>query len=121
MTVASAAATLGDGTKDLFCRCCSLFVVAPALLRAQPAAHDTSNDITRPRVLANGNRRAAGRLAGGSLALNLRAGRVFADTWDLERFSNCPVCLEERRKRLHAMNLSQTISTPIACSACAGE
>jgi radical SAM enzyme (TIGR01210 family) len=55
------------------------------------------------------------------LALNLRAGRVFADTWDLETFSNCPVCLDERRKRLHAMNLSQTISTPIACSACAGE
>jgi radical SAM enzyme (TIGR01210 family) len=54
------------------------------------------------------------------LALNLRAGRVFADTWDLETFSVCAVCLEERRKRLHAMNLSQTLCAPVACSACAG-
>jgi radical SAM enzyme (TIGR01210 family) len=54
------------------------------------------------------------------LALNLRAGRVFADTWDLETFSVCAVCLEERRKRLHAMNLSQTLCAPVTCSACAG-
>ena len=52
------------------------------------------------------------------LALNLRAGRVFADTWDLDRFSNCPGCLEGRRERLNAMNLSQAVSPPISCSAC---
>ncbi len=53
------------------------------------------------------------------LALNLRAGRVFADTWDLETFSDCSVCLEKRRERLRAMNLSQTVCAPVACSACA--
>jgi radical SAM enzyme (TIGR01210 family) len=52
------------------------------------------------------------------LALKLRAGRVFADTWDLDRFSNCPECLERRREHLNAMNLSQAVSPPISCSAC---
>ena len=52
------------------------------------------------------------------LTLDLRAGRVFADTWDLDRFSNCSECLEKRRERLHAMNLSQAASLPISCSAC---
>jgi archaeosine synthase beta-subunit len=52
-------------------------------------------------------------------SLNLRAGRVFADTWDLERFSDCPVCLEQRRNRLQTMNLSQTILPRITCPACA--
>jgi radical SAM enzyme (TIGR01210 family) len=52
--------------------------------------------------------------------LNLRAGRVFADLWDLAAFSDCPVCLPERRARLHAMNLSQTIFPGIECAACGG-
>ncbi len=51
-------------------------------------------------------------------ALNLKAGRVFADTWDLETFSDCPVCFEKRRQRLHAMNLSQQIRPPIDCPQC---
>jgi radical SAM enzyme (TIGR01210 family) len=54
------------------------------------------------------------------LALELRGGRVFADTWDLERFSRCSACLEKRRQRLHAMNLSQTILPAIDCPACGG-
>ncbi len=54
-------------------------------------------------------------------ALNLRAGRVFADTWDLENFSNCHACLDQRRQRLHAMNLSQQILPPIDCQTCGGE
>ena len=52
--------------------------------------------------------------------LNLKAGRVFADTWDLGMFSRCPACLERRRQRLHAMNLSQTISLRVDCPACGG-
>jgi radical SAM enzyme (TIGR01210 family) len=47
-------------------------------------------------------------------------GRVFADTWDLEQFSRCPVCFEKRRQRIHAMNLSQQILPPVACLDCGG-
>jgi radical SAM enzyme (TIGR01210 family) len=54
------------------------------------------------------------------LALNLRAGRVFADTWDLERFSDCSACLETRRQRLHNINLSQTPLPAIDCRVCGG-
>lgn len=50
--------------------------------------------------------------------LRLGAGRVFADTWDLQRFSNCPACLPKRCQRLEWMNLSQTVPPPIDCSAC---
>jgi len=53
-------------------------------------------------------------------ALALRAGRVFADTWDLEKFSNCSACLDRRRQRLHAMNLSQQILSPVDCQTCGG-
>ena len=50
--------------------------------------------------------------------LTLGGGRVFADTWNLELFSSCDVCLEERRQRLHAMNLTQRILPPVKCRAC---
>ena len=54
------------------------------------------------------------------LALEVRGnGRIFADTWDLEQFSNCPACFEKRRQRIHAMNLSQRTPPPIDCPACA--
>ena len=54
------------------------------------------------------------------LALEVRGnGRIFADTWDLEQFSNCPACFEKRRQRIHAMNLSQRIPPAIDCPACA--
>lgn len=53
-------------------------------------------------------------------ALGLKAGRVFADTWDLEKFSNCSACLVSRQQRLHAMNLSQIILPPIDCPTCNG-
>jgi radical SAM enzyme (TIGR01210 family) len=52
--------------------------------------------------------------------LRLRHGRVFADTWNLEEFSNCCACFEERRSRLVAMNLGQQILTPIVCESCGG-
>jgi radical SAM enzyme (TIGR01210 family) len=53
------------------------------------------------------------------LALKISgAGRVFADTWDLQAFSKCPACLEERCERIHVMNLSQTILPAIKCPEC---
>lgn len=55
------------------------------------------------------------------LALAVRGdGRIFADTWDLEQFSNCPACFEKRRQRIHAMNLSQRILPAVDCPACGG-
>ena len=46
-------------------------------------------------------------------------GRVFVDTWDLERFSRCPACIERRRERLTVMNLTQRKLPRAACEACA--
>ena len=53
-------------------------------------------------------------------ALNLRVGRVFADTWDLDQFSSCSACLEKRRLRLQAINLQQEILPTIDCPVCGG-
>jgi hypothetical protein len=50
--------------------------------------------------------------------LNLRRGRVFADLWDLERFSRCEVCFEARLARLQRINLYQTILPGVQCGAC---
>jgi radical SAM enzyme (TIGR01210 family) len=44
------------------------------------------------------------------------AGPVFADLWDIDRFSSCDKCLEMRKKRLAQMNLHQKIYSPISCS-----
>jgi radical SAM enzyme (TIGR01210 family) len=46
--------------------------------------------------------------------------RVFADTWNLERFSKCHQCLQDRQSRLIQMNLTQQILPPIDCPACGG-
>jgi archaeosine synthase beta-subunit len=54
------------------------------------------------------------------LAINLRQGRVFADTWNLGQFSSCSACLEKRQQRLHATNLSQQILPAIDCEVCGG-
>jgi len=51
-------------------------------------------------------------------ALNLNLGRVFADTWDLEKFSDCGHCLTERQARLQQMNLIQEVLPPVTCDAC---
>lgn len=53
-------------------------------------------------------------------SLDLKAGRVFADTWDLEKFSACSVCFERRQQRLLAMNRTQTILPRIDCQTCGG-
>lgn len=50
--------------------------------------------------------------------LERRRGRVFADTWDLERFSNCAACFPERRARLERLNRSQTPEPAVRCEIC---
>ena len=42
-------------------------------------------------------------------------GRVFADVWDLELFSDCPKCFPARRERLAQMNFQQKILPRAAC------
>lgn len=46
--------------------------------------------------------------------------RVFVDLWNLEKFADCSRCLDERHRRLHAMNLSQLVLPRVACEACGG-
>jgi hypothetical protein len=54
--------------------------------------------------------------------LALRRGRVFADTWSLESFADCPACFAERVDRLRRLNLAQQLLPPIRCARCgAGE
>jgi radical SAM enzyme (TIGR01210 family) len=48
--------------------------------------------------------------------IRLKAGRVFADVWDLGLFSDCEKCLPKRIERLTLMNLDQKIISPIECS-----
>ncbi len=52
--------------------------------------------------------------------LALGRGRVFADTWNLERVPTCASCREARLSRLRAMNLSQRIVERPKCDACDG-
>jgi len=51
-------------------------------------------------------------------ALALGAGRVFADTWDLARFSSCARCIDARLRRLMDMNLTQRLIARAGCDAC---
>lgn len=48
--------------------------------------------------------------------IGLNAGRVFADLWDLEQFSICKKCINERTRRLNAMNLNQKIIGQVNCT-----
>jgi archaeosine synthase beta-subunit len=50
--------------------------------------------------------------------IGLKRGRVFADLWDLQLFSNCAVCFDQRRARLHTMNLSRRALPRVPCPAC---
>jgi uncharacterized Fe-S cluster-containing MiaB family protein len=45
-------------------------------------------------------------------------GRVFADLWDLERFSDCSRCFPARRQRLERVNLSQRLEPAVDCQGC---
>jgi radical SAM enzyme (TIGR01210 family) len=53
-------------------------------------------------------------------SLQLRAGRVFADTWDLQKFSSCSSCFKPRENRLSNINLTQLFIPRVACSTCGG-
>jgi len=48
--------------------------------------------------------------------LSLKRGIVFVDTWELEQFSRCDLCFEERKDRMEQMNLNQWIIPAIPCS-----
>lgn len=45
----------------------------------------------------------------------LGAGRVYADTWDLEQFSTCAECFRDRFDRLTKINLDQSIPDRVKC------
>jgi len=46
----------------------------------------------------------------------LQKGLVFADLWDLERFSRCDNCFAFRKERLNQINLTQEQMRPVECS-----
>jgi hypothetical protein len=50
--------------------------------------------------------------------LALGRGRVFADTWSLEPFADCPACFAERVERLRRLNLAQQLLPAIRCARC---
>ena len=50
--------------------------------------------------------------------VGLQRGRVFADLWDLEKFSSCPNCFSTRRERLQEMNARQVVLPRVNCAAC---
>jgi archaeosine synthase beta-subunit len=55
-----------------------------------------------------------------SRTIALGKGRVFADTWDLNRFSRCGHCFEKRVERLQCVNLTQQDLPLISCRSCGG-
>jgi len=48
--------------------------------------------------------------------IGLQKGQVFADLWDLERFSRCDSCFATRKERLMQINLTQEYMKPVECS-----
>jgi hypothetical protein len=48
--------------------------------------------------------------------IGLKAGRVFADLWDIGRFSSCSACIGKRTARLTEMNLHQRVPEPVTCT-----
>lgn len=57
----------------------------------------------------------------GCVASGRGVGRVFADLWDLGKFSSCASCFEDRRVRLEVMNRTQRREARVDCEVCAGE
>jgi archaeosine synthase beta-subunit len=45
-------------------------------------------------------------------------GRVFADLWDLQQFSTCSICFDQRHSKLQIMNLQQQIPSHSHCESC---
>jgi uncharacterized Fe-S cluster-containing MiaB family protein len=50
--------------------------------------------------------------------IGLKRARVFADLWDVEKFSDCKECFQRRRARLQEMNLRQSAQPPVICDRC---
>lgn len=50
--------------------------------------------------------------------LRSKRGLLMADTWDLEPFSDCPMCFTARKERLTRMNLEQRPLPGGSCPAC---
>lgn len=48
--------------------------------------------------------------------ISLNKGRVFADLWDLEQFSDCEKCVGKRKDRMSQMNLKQVLMPTVKCS-----
>jgi len=48
--------------------------------------------------------------------VKLKAGRVFADVWDLHIFSKCKKCINQRTKRLISINLNQSLINKVICN-----
>ena len=48
-------------------------------------------------------------------ALQMKRERVFCDLWDLEQFSECEDCFQDRKERLEEMNLTQKVLSEIQC------
>jgi radical SAM enzyme (TIGR01210 family) len=55
-----------------------------------------------------------------SYGIALGKGRVFADLWDLEKFSECADCFPGRWARLQRMNLEQFLPPMLRCDLCRG-
>jgi len=53
-----------------------------------------------------------------ALGLARGRGRVFADLWDLERFSACSECFPARRLRLQDQNRGQQVAARVRCGRC---
>lgn len=58
--------------------------------------------------------------AAAAYGIGLNRGRVFADLWDLEKFSGCAHCFAARQSRLDEMNTRQTIPAAVTCPHCEG-
>ena len=48
--------------------------------------------------------------------IQLNKGRIFSDVWDIDLFSGCAKCKEDRKERLIKMNLDQEIFEPVKCT-----
>ena len=48
--------------------------------------------------------------------IQLNAGYVFADLWDIDIFSSCDKCLDNRKERLLKMNFHQKVYPPVKCT-----
>jgi radical SAM enzyme (TIGR01210 family) len=50
--------------------------------------------------------------------LDRKAGRVFADLWEIDKFFGCPDCSDARVDRIRKMNASQQVTLEVRCRRC---